>query len=325
MARRNSPEPRDECDDLLAHLHDLLTSSAAGPRLQALTPPSILAEMERLAAGRRSTPEASPAPAPGSGMAGDMLPVRGSASPEFVTAVVKNESPETAASYQRSVGTYSPARPFSRASGEKIAPQDAPTSGTEGAGEFAQLQAGEMVMATAKAWKTGNSEPAISHQTPPAGGELVVSPSEDEQDGALAASDPALVVYEPGSEPHVVPPRAVQRGRPPVIDEACKSRIVSLISYGMSLRQAAARVGVHHTSLLKAMDRDEQFADQVAAARFDAGAQPLLTVIRASRSNWRAAAWLAQHLGQRAWKRDQLEEREQEETRLAAIRKRAKE
>src|SRR4029453_14852630 len=41
---------------LLAHLHDLLASSAAGPRLLALTPPEMLAAMERAPGGRRSSP-----------------------------------------------------------------------------------------------------------------------------------------------------------------------------------------------------------------------------------------------------------------------------
>ena len=47
------------------------------------------------------------------------------------------------------------------------------------------------------------------------------------------------------------------------------------------------------------MRRDEQFAQQVAEARLDAISQPLLTVVKASRTSWRAAAWLAHYLNER--------------------------
>jgi hypothetical protein len=71
------------------------------------------------------------------------------------------------------------------------------------------------------------------------------------------------------------------------------------MSYGLSFRQAAAQLGVHHVTLLNAMKRDEQFAQQVAEARLDAISQPLLTVVQASRTSWRAAAWLAKFLNDR--------------------------
>jgi hypothetical protein len=93
--------------------------------------------------------------------------------------------------------------------------------------------------------------------------------------------------------------RPLRRGRPPTLDDVAKGRVLGLMSFGLSLRQAAAQLGIHHTTLLYAMKRDEAFAQQVAAARLDAMSQPLLTVVQASRTNWRAAAWLARFLSDR--------------------------
>lgn len=102
-----------------------------------------------------------------------------------------------------------------------------------------------------------------------------------------------------------VPARPVRRGRPFLIDERAKGRILGLMAYGLSLRQAAAQLSIHHTTLLAAMKRDEEFAEQVSEARLDAISQPLLTVIQASRRSWRAAAWLAKFLDDR--RRNSLE------------------
>jgi hypothetical protein len=71
------------------------------------------------------------------------------------------------------------------------------------------------------------------------------------------------------------------------------------MAYGLSLRQAASQLGLHHTTLVAAMKRDEEFAEQVSESRLDAIAQPLITVVQASRRSWRAAAWLAKFLEER--------------------------
>jgi hypothetical protein len=71
------------------------------------------------------------------------------------------------------------------------------------------------------------------------------------------------------------------------------------MSHGLSFRQAAAQLGVHHVTLLNAMKRDEEFAQQVSEARLDAISAPLLTVVQAARTSWRAAAWLAKFLNDR--------------------------
>jgi len=96
-----------------------------------------------------------------------------------------------------------------------------------------------------------------------------------------------------------IPARPLRRGRPPLIDDIAKGRLLGLISLGLSFRQAAAQLGVHHAAILKLLQRDEEFAQQVAEARLDAISQPLLAVVKASRTNWRAAAWLANFLDRR--------------------------
>ena len=93
--------------------------------------------------------------------------------------------------------------------------------------------------------------------------------------------------------------RVVRRGRPPVLDDLLKGRLLSLMAVGLSFRQAAAQVGVHHQTLLNTLKRDEEFAQQVAEARLDAISQPLLVVVQAARKNWRAAAWLTKYLNER--------------------------
>ena len=100
-------------------------------------------------------------------------------------------------------------------------------------------------------------------------------------------------------DPRLIPARAVRRGRPVALDELAKGRLLGLMSMGLSFRQAAAQLGVHHQTLLNTLKRDEELAQQVSEARLDAISQPLLTVVQASRTNWRAAAWLARFLEER--------------------------
>ena len=111
----------------------------------------------------------------------------------------------------------------------------------------------------------------------------------------------------PGESPEqslVVPKQRVQRGRPRAVDNDMQTRIVSLMSAGLSLRQVAAKVGVHHTTIMDAMRRDREFAEQVSEARTEGVSQPLAVVIKAARTNWRAAAWLAKHLQSQFYKGD---------------------
>jgi hypothetical protein len=64
-----------------------------------------------------------------------------------------------------------------------------------------------------------------------------------------------------------IPARAVRRGRPVALDELAKGRLLGLMSMGLSFRQAAAQLGVHHQTLLNTLKRDEELAQQVSEAR----------------------------------------------------------
>jgi hypothetical protein len=97
----------------------------------------------------------------------------------------------------------------------------------------------------------------------------------------------------------VVPPRPLRCGRKPALDDIAKGRLLGLLAYGLSFRQAAAHVGIDHKTILNTIQRDPDFAAQVSEARLDAISQPLLTIIKASRTDWRAAAWLARFLNER--------------------------
>jgi hypothetical protein len=100
-------------------------------------------------------------------------------------------------------------------------------------------------------------------------------------------------------DPETIPARPLRRGRPSLIDDVAKGRVLGLMAYGLSFRQAAAQLGVHHQTLLNLLKRDPELAQQVAEARLHAISQPLLTIVKASRTNWRAAAWLARFLEER--------------------------
>ena len=131
-----------------------------------------------------------------------------------------------------------------------------------------------------------DSSGIIRHDTPQPGEIRPLDPS--------SSPSPSLPLA-----PSCLPIRPLRRGRPVKLDDLAKGRLLGLMSYGLSFRQAAAQLGVHHQTLLNLLKRDEEFAQQVSEARLDAVSQPLLTVVQASRTSWRAAAWLAKFLEDR--------------------------
>jgi len=114
-----------------------------------------------------------------------------------------------------------------------------------------------------------------------------------------AGQNPGEKLPAAAPDPNLLPVRPVRRGRPLKLDDLAKGRLLGLMSHGLSFRQAAAQLGVHHVTLLNALKRDEEFAQQVSEAHLEAISQPLMTVVAASRTNWRAAAWLAKFLSDR--------------------------
>ena len=87
-----------------------------------------------------------------------------------------------------------------------------------------------------------------------------------------------------------------RRGRPAAFDEHNKGKLVALLSLGMSLRQAAAVLGVSHGTIRNTLKADPALAEEITAARFQAQLQPLACVIREARRSWKAATWLLKYL-----------------------------
>jgi len=83
---------------------------------------------------------------------------------------------------------------------------------------------------------------------------------------------------------------------PGAIDDYVRGRLVSLLGLGLSIRQAAAAVGVSHTAVRQEIKRNAQLTMQVELAREQARLEPLLVIIRESKRSWRAASWLMKHL-----------------------------
>ncbi len=85
-------------------------------------------------------------------------------------------------------------------------------------------------------------------------------------------------------------------GRPKVIDAEMKGRIATLMGTGLSLRQAAACLGIAHTTISRAVADDPELKHDVDVARTRATLHPLACILRESGKNWKAAVWLLEHL-----------------------------
>ena len=78
-----------------------------------------------------------------------------------------------------------------------------------------------------------------------------------------------------------------------------KEQAAMLISYGHSLRGAAAQIGRSHMTLSRYLRKDKDFAAQVERYRGYAESDAMTEIVKASRNSWRAAAWLLQYLERR--------------------------
>jgi hypothetical protein len=109
-----------------------------------------------------------------------------------------------------------------------------------------------------------------------------------------------------------------QRGRKSVFDDFLRGRLVSLLAMGLSLRQAAAALGLSHSAVWKELKRNPELTEQVTSARFQAQIEPLLVILRESKRSWRAATWIVNHLQRQVSQReetpDEARVRRQEET-----------
>ena len=103
------------------------------------------------------------------------------------------------------------------------------------------------------------------------------------------------------------------------LDELKRNTVLTLVSVGISQRQAALQVGCDPSTVTKLAARDEAFAEQLLASQRSSVQSRLEQVQRHGEKSWRAAAWLLEkchpHLyGKNAGNVDQraLEEQRQQ-------------
>lgn len=268
------PKPDDHADHLLCDILDVLDGPEFARHGAAYGPDRHLSTLQALGCWRGREPLTKPS-------AHELFTTL------FAVVTASHETPSPASN-----ANLSPRLQDSRPSGELIVraslsagPTSPPDSATQ-VSIIPELVPDDRALSVRQSPASGHQ---ISHHLAAAPGEQF----DDSSDSNLLAPDSCPLA------PEIIPARPVRRGRPPLLDDLAKGRLLGLIAYGLSFRQAAAQLGIHHATILNLMKRDEQFAHQVAEARLDAISQPLITVIRASRTSWRAAAWLAKFLEDR--------------------------
>jgi hypothetical protein len=90
-----------------------------------------------------------------------------------------------------------------------------------------------------------------------------------------------------------------------------------MLENGFSQPICAAHVGVSLRTLRREMARDAEFRERAMRAETLFEQWPLMTIIRAARTNWRAASWLianTPHVSVRRRKRKEKEEEKIEKT-----------
>lgn len=97
-------------------------------------------------------------------------------------------------------------------------------------------------------------------------------------------------------------PRLGGRPKSVVFTEHLKIEACALISVGLTLAQTAGYLGMARSTLAAALAHDTDFADGVQNAREMAQGQLLLQLAQASKTSWKAAVYLLEHLEQRPQK-----------------------
>jgi hypothetical protein len=260
----NPPSPDDEADQLLCDILDVIDDHPTLKNHGAYYGPHRhLANLQAL------------------GLWSGAEPVNTPTARELFTTSFSNLTADPPSGLPSATTNNSPPLQDSHSGGELIGPSIGGEVTSDDGASSPQTQDSVLVVATlqdaGQSPEGQNSSGLIHHPAPNAG--------EQSADAPL--------------DPRSIPALPVRRGRPVKLDDMAKGRLLGLMSFGLSFRQAAAHLGVHHVTLLNALKRDEEFAQQVSEARFDAISQPLLTVVQASRTSWRAAAWLAKFLEDR--------------------------
>ena len=92
------------------------------------------------------------------------------------------------------------------------------------------------------------------------------------------------------------PVLAAGRGRPKAVTPQLQEQLCLLLSVGLSRRQAAAYLGIDHTTVSHTAARDGEFSGDLKRAEEIAAGRPMLSIFAASSRNWRAAVWLVEHM-----------------------------
>ncbi|HUE72641.1 MAG TPA: hypothetical protein VMP01_17275 [Pirellulaceae bacterium] len=100
-------------------------------------------------------------------------------------------------------------------------------------------------------------------------------------------------------------------GRPTVVDDQLKGKMVILLATGLSMRQTAAFLGITHPTVSAAIAADPELAADIADARVRAELHPLAQLIREGGRSWKTAVWLLDFLE----KRNDREQKEEEQAR----------
>lgn len=85
-----------------------------------------------------------------------------------------------------------------------------------------------------------------------------------------------------------------QRGRPPALGPNKRKRVLALLDMGCSRRAAARAVGCSPTTITRTIQRDPEFAEELAQVESRLETQLLENVRKAAKNDryWRAASWL---------------------------------
>lgn len=92
-------------------------------------------------------------------------------------------------------------------------------------------------------------------------------------------------------EPAAAPaPRG--KGRPTVLPRPVQQQLCLLLKFGYSRSLAALELGISRSTITHLMRRDAEFRREVLEAEALFERTPLLTVLQAAQTSWRAAVWL---------------------------------
>jgi hypothetical protein len=200
---------------------------------------------------------------------------------------------------------FVPALPLPRENGTSCTPPDASQSASGGPASAAEASAAAAVAPPADAAMEVRELTAlvgISFQEVPSGTERGVGVSPAHENEGLSDDNPLTdLIHRAQAQSLAV----ARRGRRQSLDERGKGQLLGLLAVGLSLRQAAAVLGVSHTTLRRTLAANAELADEINAARSRAALEPLACVIRESKRSWRAATWLLKYLDEKLKRGDE--------------------